>query len=53
MGKGTTVKGKSDIDLTMMMSWERYHTVADLKADMPWVLNTLKETLSCKRSHLV
>ncbi|KAH3808361.1 2'-5'-oligoadenylate synthase 1-like [Dreissena polymorpha] len=45
LGKGTAVKGKSDIDLTMMMSWERYPNVAALKANMKMVLPTLENTL--------
>ncbi|XP_052782515.1 2'-5'-oligoadenylate synthase 3-like [Mya arenaria] len=43
LGKGTAVKGKSDIDMTLIMS--KYSNVRDLVRDMPDILSELEESL--------
>lgn len=43
LGKGTAVKGKSDIDLTVMLA--NYTEVRALKKDMSLILGTLKQYL--------
>ncbi|WAR27467.1 OAS1-like protein [Mya arenaria] len=43
LGKGTAVKGKSDIDITLMVS--EYSNVRDLVQDMPRILSELEESL--------